>query len=303
MCLSNGKQWGEKRAHNSTIEVTHYYRFVSLHDGDHENVVRIFVPFLRAVRLFIYLHYLHYIYSTIFSPTRSVTNPKLYTYYHGNPICGCGWLLQPTSIFSIFKNISSKAEQQMSFVRYQTCYTCSANGTWHATIYMNWQSPTTVLPHAEYQYCMFMNQHQQWTRFHVANFAIVCSDTIPQAILVQCPSVLPWPRHFPCTQLAATSVKVKHMLLFWMPHRSETRESHKQLSKVLTTTSTKRSTKRSYNFSLIFITLPLFIHICYIIISAYTLCNVKRLILCLSSPKHLPIYGSLLSVKIWVKTI
>jgi len=53
-------------------------------------------------------------------------NPKLYTCYHGNPICGCGWYLQPTSIIPIFRSVSStQSRRQLSFVRYQTCYSCS----------------------------------------------------------------------------------------------------------------------------------------------------------------------------------
>ena len=47
-------------------------------------------------------------------------NPKLYTCYHGNPICGCGWYLQPTSIIPIFRSVSStQSRRQFSFVRYQ----------------------------------------------------------------------------------------------------------------------------------------------------------------------------------------
>ena len=40
---SDGGQRGDKRAHNYTTKILHnYYTFVSLHDGDHEGVVRIF---------------------------------------------------------------------------------------------------------------------------------------------------------------------------------------------------------------------------------------------------------------------
>ena len=42
---SDDGQRADKRAHNSTTEVFphNYYTFVSLHDSDHEGVVRIFV--------------------------------------------------------------------------------------------------------------------------------------------------------------------------------------------------------------------------------------------------------------------
>ena len=59
--LSEGRQWGDKRAHNSTTKVsfcTIYYMLVSLHGSDHEGVVRIFVALSCKLRLFIYIIYI-----------------------------------------------------------------------------------------------------------------------------------------------------------------------------------------------------------------------------------------------------
>jgi len=53
----NGETKGLITHHQSEF-LHNYYTFVSLHDSDHEGVVRIFKlcsPFLRAVRLFNYI--------------------------------------------------------------------------------------------------------------------------------------------------------------------------------------------------------------------------------------------------------
>jgi len=57
---SDGGQQGDKRAHNFTIKViSAHYTFVSLHDSDHEDVVRIFVAFPASCELFIYIIYIN----------------------------------------------------------------------------------------------------------------------------------------------------------------------------------------------------------------------------------------------------
>jgi len=61
----------------------------------------------------------------------------------------------------IFTNILSKVEQRMNFVHYQTCYTCSSDGTSHGTIYMDQQSPIAVLPHAEKLKSAMIKKHSQ----------------------------------------------------------------------------------------------------------------------------------------------
>jgi len=71
---SDGGQWGDKRAHNSTIKwVSAHYTFVSLHDSDHESVVRILVALSCELWSFIHI-ILDYITRHNFSPTRSVTS-------------------------------------------------------------------------------------------------------------------------------------------------------------------------------------------------------------------------------------
>ena len=40
---SNDDQWEDKRAQNSTIIVSTYYTFESVHDGNHSGEVRIFI--------------------------------------------------------------------------------------------------------------------------------------------------------------------------------------------------------------------------------------------------------------------
>ena len=52
---SNGRQRGDKRAHNSTTKVKflhNYCMFVSLHDSDHDSIVRIFLALSCELRLF-----------------------------------------------------------------------------------------------------------------------------------------------------------------------------------------------------------------------------------------------------------
>jgi len=55
---SNGGQRGDKRAHNSIIKVSFCTIIIrlSLHDSNHDSVVRIFVALLRAGRFI--LHYI-----------------------------------------------------------------------------------------------------------------------------------------------------------------------------------------------------------------------------------------------------
>ena len=63
---SDGGPQGDKGAHNSTTKVSFctIIMFVSLHDSDHEGVVRIFVALSCELRG--YLHYLFTLHSTIF---------------------------------------------------------------------------------------------------------------------------------------------------------------------------------------------------------------------------------------------
>ena len=45
-CLSNGGQWEDKSAHNSKMSFSTNIIFVSVHDSDHDGVVKIVVDHL-----------------------------------------------------------------------------------------------------------------------------------------------------------------------------------------------------------------------------------------------------------------
>ena len=85
-----------------------------------------------------------------------------------------------------FKNKSQKAEVKTTFVRDQTFCTRSAHGTTHGTIYMNRQSPTTLLLDTE------SHQHRVALR-HKARPSTV--NSLPCSKFCYCRFILNPPSH------------------------------------------------------------------------------------------------------------
>jgi len=71
----------------------------------------------------------------------------------------------------------------------QTCYTYSADGNLHGAIYTNQQSHTEEYQSVTTQNTL-INECEQWTHFHVASFATVCSNAIPKPYLTTQFSIL-----------------------------------------------------------------------------------------------------------------
>lgn len=110
------------------------------------------------------------------------------------------------------------------------------------TICKNQQSPTILLPHTKHRIalwhkaCMLINKHQKWSHFRVAHFAIVCLDAVPPSHIWLLASA------FFCSGLTSTlsmytfdsiDCKGQAYAVIQIPHRNGTRESHKQLPKVM----------------------------------------------------------------------
>ena len=183
-------------------------------------------------------------------------------------------------------------EQKTSFVR---CHTHLAYGTLHGTIYMNQQhqqqscptlnieehydtklthkrvSTANSLPHSKF--CYFLFRHNPLSHIQLLHLVFFHSAMTPNLSMYTTGSI-------ECKGQVYTAVRI--------PHRSGTRGSHKQLSKVwIQLYSTKWSysyhpeTHTSRLYSTRFLTLPQ-IHFSVRNISP---CDINRLVPCLSLPE------------------
>ena len=140
----------------------------------------------------------------------------------------------------IIKNKSQKAEVKTTFVRNQTFCTRSAHGTTHGTIYMNRQSPTTLLLDAESHQHRVTLRHKKHAHKRVNSFP--CSKFSYCRFILNPPSrirqlcVAFFTSAFPPTlsmyTVGRTQCKVQAYTAVRNPHRSSTTYSHKQLPKV-----------------------------------------------------------------------
>ena len=75
---SMGRQMCSEFHHRGEFLHNYWYTFESVHDGDHDGVIRIFIGFLYAViitKSLLTIHLLHYVEQLFFSPYRVTKKP------------------------------------------------------------------------------------------------------------------------------------------------------------------------------------------------------------------------------------